>query len=244
MDSNNNIISNKLFVNDKGFYFMSIHIITGGIGSGKSLSIVKEIITRNQVCFTNFHVRHKLAIRLKYEHLFKLDDKGNIQSVNFEFWKKVKEKYGGFDIYLDEFHNVMNSRRSMSKKNVIISDWLAQIRKVLGDSEKNNLYLISQKLRRIDVNCKDLSHKAITCIKKTFSNKVLTTVYEEGKKINKMLPLTMIYKFHFKDADAMSAYESYGIDTCENVTRFIGNKFYRYYDSYEMIAFCDEKEYV
>ena len=223
---------------------MTIQITCGGIGSGKSLSIVKEIITRNQVCFANFHVCHKLVKRLKYEHLFKLDEKGNIQGVNFEFWQGIKDKYGGFDIYLDEFHNVMNSRRSMSKKNVYLSDWLAQIRKILGDSEKNNLYLISQKLRRIDVNCKDLSHKAITCMKHTFSQKVLTTVYIDGKKINKMLPLVMIYKYHFKDADAMAAYEGYGIDTCEGVTRFIGNKFYRYYDSYEMLEFKNDKEYV
>jgi len=221
-----------------------IIITCGGIGCGKSLSIVKEIVSRNQVCYVNFNVRHNLARRLKYEHLFKMDEKGNILGVNFEFWQDVKDKHGGFDIYLDEFHNVMNSRRSMSKKNIYLSDWLAQIRKILGDSEKNNLYLISQKLRRIDVNCKDLSHQAISCMKYTYPHKVLTTVYENDKKVNKMLPLTMIYKYYFKDADSMAAYENYGLDTCEKVTRFIGNKFYKYYDSYEMLSFENDKEYV
>ena len=104
-----------------------IKIIVGGIGMGKTLTAVKEIVDRNQPAFSNFDLYGITHERLKYSHLFDItaDDKGKeTMKLNFDFWNKQTKK-GGFDIYLDEFHNVMSSRRSMSKKNVLMSDWLS-----------------------------------------------------------------------------------------------------------------------
>jgi len=222
-----------------------IIIITGGIGSGKTLSIIKDIVTRKQNIFTNFDIKGISFKRLKYEHIIKEEEEwieGKIKPViktilNYEFWQKQKLK-GGFDVFLDEFHNVMNSRRSMSKKNVLMSDWLSQIRKILGDSERNNLYVISQKLKRIDVNCRDLAHMAIKCEKQEFKDVLIPTeVCENGKIIKKRLPLVVIWKKYFRDADALSLYEMYGNKTYYKQTRFIGNPYYKYYDSYELIDF-------
>jgi len=221
-----------------------IIIITGAIGSGKTLSVVKEIVDRGNKAFTNFELYNTPYNRLKYTHLFTKedeDDKKEKIKLNFQFWKDQK---GGFDIYLDEFHNVMSSRRSMSKKNVILSDWLSQIRKILGQTEKNNLYLITQKLKRIDVNSRDLAHQCIKCHKQCFENvKIPTEICEDGKMVVKRVPLTIIYKYYFKDSDALSAYENYDINTCQGMTRFVANPYFKYFNSWELVDFGSE-EYI
>ena len=212
-----------------------IIIITGGIGQGKTLSIVKEIIDRQNNTFTNFKLYNAECTRLKYSHLFK--EKEGKMKLNFSFWNEQTKK-GNFDIYLDEFHNVMSSRRSMSKKNVLMSDWLSQIRKILGQTEQNHLYLLTQKLKRIDVNSRDLAHLAIKCEKQTLDNVTIPTeVNIKGQIQVKELPMTIIYKHYFQDADALDAYEKYGMNTKKLTTRFIGNWYYKYFDSYELIDF-------
>lgn len=222
-----------------------ICLLIGGIGEGKTLSAVKEIVSRKQKTFTNFELHNIKHERLRYEHLFTKEQQGKkeVMKLNFDFWNK-QNKIGGFDIYLDEFHNLMGSRRSMSKKNVLMSDWLSQIRKILGQSELNNLYLVTQKLRRIDVNSRDLAHLAIKCEKQQFMDvKIPTEVYEDGKIVVKRLPLTVIYKYYFPDADALNAYDFYGINTCIGKTRFIANGFYKYFSSFALVDFGTE-EYV
>lgn len=234
-----------------------IIIITGGIGSGKSLTAIKEIVDRKQMTFTNFKL-NKIkdcpvsSIRLKYEHIFKTDiqygprGKKTVETgVNYAYWQQAKKRYNGFDIVLDEFHNVMNARRSMSKRNTALSDWLAQIRKVLGDSEQHNLYLITQKLRRIDVNSRDLAHACIKCEKVVYKNQLVPTpVCYKNRLTVRKLPLVVIYKHYFESADALNAYELAGIKHgYKGTTRFIANNYYKYYNSYEMVDFGND-EYV
>jgi len=226
------------------FAYNMIIILTGNIGSGKTLSAVKEIVDRQQRIFTNFEINGLKHTRLKYDHLFKEDEENKKKmKLNFSFWKTAISK-GNFDIYLDEFHNVMNARRSMSKRNVLASDWLSQIRKILGESEYNNLYLMTQKLRRIDINSRDLAQKCIKCIKQEFKDVLIPTeVMIEGKLTVKRLPLTMIYKYHFPDADALNAFEFYGMNTCNGMTRFVGNGYFKYFNSYQLVDFGSQ-EYV
>jgi len=225
--------------------------VCGGIGSGKSLTIVKERVDRyKQKAFVNFKLTGIPSTRLKYEHLFKqvveTNDKGKESTkmkLNFAFWNK-QTKTGGFDIYLDEFHNVMSSRRSMSKKNILLSDWLSQVRKILGQTEKNNLYLITQKVKRIDVTSRDLAHFCILCNKETLPITMPTKVMVKGKLVTKELPVTIVFRRFFNDTDSLDLYDRFGVDTqCRPPDYFIGNPYYKYYDSYELIEFGTE-EYV
>lgn len=221
-----------------------IIIIVGGIGSGKTLSAVKDIIQRDQLTFTNFQLFQTRKIkRLKYEHLFFKDEKSKKMKLNFSFWNELTKKYGGFDIVLDEFHNVMSSRRAMSKRNVLLSDWLSQIRKILGQSEKNNLVLITQKLRRIDVNSRDLAHLCIYCMKRELPIKIETMVKEHGRKKLKLLPVVMIYRFYFDSPESLLHFQETGARTYFRMTRFIANDYYQFFNSYELIDFGSE-EYV
>lgn len=221
-----------------------IIVVTGGIGQGKTLSVVKDLIERNNKAFTNFDLFNTPFTRLKRDHLMIEDpeDKRKMK-LNFDFWKE-QTKLGSYDIYLDEFHNVMNARRAMSKGNVLLSDWLSQIRKILGQSERNHLYLLTQKLRRIDVNSRDLAHLAIKCEKQEYKKiEIPTEIYEDGQIKIKAMPMVIIYKHFFRDCDALNAYEQYGINTKLMTTRFVGNWYYKYFDSYELIDFSTS-EYI
>ena len=77
-------------------------------------------------------------------------------SLNVDFWKNQKEPVS---ITLDEFHSMMNSREAMSKKNIMMSNFLALARKLLQstDAGTGDLTLISQLGRRIDPIARDMA---------------------------------------------------------------------------------------
>jgi hypothetical protein len=60
---------------------------------------------------------------------------------------------------IDEAHAIINARRSMSKVNVIITDWLALIRRVLGQTTTGfgELVFITQLPNRIDLIARDMA---------------------------------------------------------------------------------------
>lgn len=154
-----------------------IKLIIGGIGSGKTLSVVKEIMDRNQNSFVNFSVKHKKAERLKISHLIteekEISSRGKVTSkkaVNWEFWRQMSKE--NFDIYLDEVHNILHSRMAMHKFNILLSTWLSQIRKMLGSSERNHLYMITQRLNGIDISARHLAGEIIYCKKVVEGDKV------------------------------------------------------------------------
>lgn len=217
-----------------------IIIVIGGIGSGKSVSIIKELVDRKEKSFVNFSCfKLKHTKRLKRGMLFtKNEQKKDI--VNFDFWKNEINS-GGFDIYLDEFHNVMNSRRSMSKQNVLMSNWLSQIRKIMGNSEKHNLYVISQKPRRIDVNSRELAHIVIYCRKLIHPFSIPTIVRENGRIRKRNLPVVEIFKYYFRSLEELDHWKMTGKKCMIKTTHFIANSYYKYYDSYELIDFGNEE---
>jgi hypothetical protein len=57
---------------------------------------------------------------------------------------------------LDEAHTILDSRRSMSKINKIMNDFMALIRRILGSSD-GELILISQISEKLDINCRRLA---------------------------------------------------------------------------------------
>ena len=76
--------------------------------------------------------------------------------LNVDFWKNIKEP---IDVVLDEAHTMVNARKSMSKVNIIMTDWLALIRRVLGSSDSGygELVLISQLANRIDIIAREMA---------------------------------------------------------------------------------------
>ncbi len=84
-------------------------------------------------------------------------------TLNMEYWKKIKEP---INVTLDEAHTILNARRAMSKTNIIVSDWLSLLRRVLGSTEAGfgELTFISQLANRIDVIARDMATNVIYTI--------------------------------------------------------------------------------
>lgn len=84
-------------------------------------------------------------------------------TLNMEYWKKIKEP---INVTLDEAHTILNARRAMSKTNIIVSDWLSLLRRVLGSTDAGfgELTFISQLANRIDVIARDMATNVIYTI--------------------------------------------------------------------------------
>ena len=217
----------------------------GSTGSGKSLSLVKNIMERGYKSFTNFELLGvKNFHRIEYEEVVKENvlstkkdgtAKKTSFDINFEFWEKETKRKQGFDIYIDEAQMNMSSRSSMSKENKVWNQFISQIRKILGTSEKNHIYITTQRPHAIDVHIRDLTHIWILCNKIVIHGVEIKTETDEGVK---MLPLCVITRSYFKSLDELEYYSRFQNDNIPfHQDWFIGNNFYKYYRSHEIIDF-------
>lgn len=151
-----------------------IEVILGNVGSGKTAYAVREIamnsgrlktysniITKikSQVNIDPGMIIKKEIIGVKKNTLTHEKEAVYKYSLNSEFWQKNTEP---INVVLDEAHTIINARRSMSKVNVIVTDWIALIRRVLGSvsADYGKLTLISQLDNRIDNIARDMA----TCV--------------------------------------------------------------------------------
>lgn len=147
-----------------------IRIFLGNVGSGKTLSVVRETIKGGQGFPVITNIRMPKAanvIPLQAEHIIKkvhVRDKKDGTPVydlalNEDHWKDLLKEYGAIDIIIDEAHQLGNARRSMSKVNIIMSDFMALLRRVLGskDGRTGRLTLITQLPRRLDVTMREMA---------------------------------------------------------------------------------------
>lgn len=148
-----------------------IIISLGNPGSGKTASIIREmyLMKSNRKTYSNIITKGmKNNVLINPDMIVKKDlirtikkKSGDTEPVyemklNMEFWKDIKEP---IDVVLDEAHSILNARRAMSKVNVIMSDWMALIRRVIGQSDSGygRLVLISQLSRRLDPIARDMA---------------------------------------------------------------------------------------
>ena len=112
-------------------------------------------------------IKHQLELKpgmiIKKEVVGSKKSKGEEVSIyeyklNLDFWKSIKEP---INVVLDEAHTILNSRRSMSKTNIILTDWLALVRRVLGGTEGGygELVFITQLPNRIDNIAREMAHQ-------------------------------------------------------------------------------------
>lgn len=155
-----------------------IKIILGNVGSGKTAFAVRHMALNlnNRKTYSNIKTNLDHQIDISPEMIIKkeiVDYKKNKKSgdkepvykfqLNTEFWRGINEP---INVILDEAHTILNSRRAMSKVNIVVSDWLALIRRVLGstDSGFGELWLISQLWNRIDIIARDMATNVIFLI--------------------------------------------------------------------------------
>lgn len=194
--------------------------IIGGIGSGKSLSCIKIIKESKNYPLTNFNLKNMKYHRLMLSDILKtLENEKKISyEVNWDFWNKQRKK--DFSIYLDEAHNIVHARTSMSLRNRIMNKWISQIRKILSDSPTNHLYIITQLPRMIDVTFRELTQVVIHCSKLEYKNKVY-----------------IIQKFY-------NGFRDYELNICSAKTYFLGNPYFKYYNTKELVKFDDADKFI
>ena len=177
-----------------------IEINLGNIGSGKTASVVREmvineadrqtfsnIITKklknNSVINKDMIVKKEIGVTPAGKPVEEL-------KVNKEFWQKQQKLFTGIDIILDEAHELLNSRRGMTKFNVLMTSWLALLRRVIGGTEEGTgrLVLITQLERRLDVISREMCTrvKFHKCHYQKTCKKCNATYYENNETPDKI----------------------------------------------------------
>jgi len=182
-----------------------IRLMLGKMGSGKTACMVREMIKSedDKTTFSNIilkKVKKETVVQINRDMIFKeivvkvrpKSDDITKMALNADYWKDTKIKYpDGINVVLDEAHTLMDSRRSMSTTSVIMNDFMALLRRILGDSGEGygELVLITQLGRRLDVNARDLStsihyhlcHYKRTCEKCNYNFWETNEVYQKPK---------------------------------------------------------------
>lgn len=155
-----------------------IKIILGNVGSGKTAFAVREMYMNlnRRKTYSNIQTNLPNQVNISAEMILKkeiVDSKVNKKtgeaepvykfSLNIDYWRNIKDP---INVTLDEAHSILNSRRAMSKVNIIVSDWIALIRRVLGSSDSGfgELTFISQLANRIDIIARDMATNVIYTI--------------------------------------------------------------------------------
>jgi hypothetical protein len=146
-----------------------IQLFLGNIGSGKTAAAVREIANNpTTAAYTNIDIDVPHALRIKTEHIIQKEVIGEKKdgtpvyqlACNAEYWKNLRRD-GPIDIWLDEAHTILNPRRSMSKVNVVMTDWLALLRRIIGSAESGSgkVVFITQLWRRVDTIAREMAHQ-------------------------------------------------------------------------------------
>jgi len=148
-----------------------IHISLGNVGSGKTLSIVREMALNTNKRLTYANIKTKKLPNVKTITADMILEKNQIgekkkrdgtlepvyeTKLNIDYWRSIKEP---INVVLDEAHSLLNARRAMSKTNEILTQWLALLRRVLGQDSRGygTLTLITQLPNRLDVISRDMA---------------------------------------------------------------------------------------
>lgn len=147
-----------------------ISIRLGLLGSGKTVCAVRDMYMRKgsgEITFSNIITKLKNNIKLTPDMIISRSEIGKKRDgtpvldlkPNMSFWQDAVKKYPQISVVIDEAHTIINARKSMSKANIIVTDWLALIRRIVGQSEtgQGNLVLISQLSNRLDIIAREMA---------------------------------------------------------------------------------------
>ncbi len=239
-----------------------IKIILGNVGSGKTAFAVREITLNlnKRKTYSNIQTKLKNQVNINAGMIIKkeiVDYKQNRKTqekepiykynLNVDFWKSIKEP---INVVLDEAHTILNARRAMSKVNIIVSDWLALIRRVLGQTDAGfgELTFISQLSNRIDIIARDMATNIIYTIchyLKTCQNCEITwqensempegyTVCPSCSSNNILKHSHKIECWHFPNMQLFQIWHSFGQKTFYK--HYFINDIEKYFEYYNTLA--------
>ena len=232
------------------------------MGSGKTACMVREIIKNidDKINYTNIKIFNKKAryvlinrdmiIKKELLSTTKKGEPNYKYMLNEEFWKNLRKEKKYINVILDEAHTLVDSRRAMSKENKIMMDFIALLRRILGDSDSDygELILITQLGRRLDVIARDLVNNVHyhICHYKKRCNKCKFAIYENNEQLEKMkiCPVCnnnkfiksnfIIEKFEFENVEKCSIWIDTGIKNYFKhyyITDI--EKYFKFYDTFQ-----------
>src|SRR3990167_11007912 len=235
-----------------------ISLRLGNVGSGKSACAVREMILNesHRKTYSNIRVKSKNCVLLKKEMIVVRDVLGAKKSgeeivslkVNVDFWKQMTEP---INVVIDEAHAIgLNARRSMSRTNQILLEWLSLIRRVLGQNESGagTLVLITQLPNRIDTIARDMAtnvrwhkcHYTKSCTACRYS----WAEDSECPEPQWICPMCSGYKlrkhshrievWHFASMQLFEAWKTFGMDTAHR--HYMVNDIERYFPAYDTLS--------
>lgn len=245
-----------------------ITICLGNVGSGKTATAIKYMMDNpDKLFYTNINVYGKGTKhihKIKPEHIIKkevvrVDKNGKEiyeQKFNKEYWYSVVQKHKMLNVIIDEAHVFFNPRRSMSKINIIMSDFLSLLRRIVGgvDGEKGELLLITQLSRRLDVIAKEMSTHVYYCVNhhtrmcKTCGIAINTHNEQAepqvqchicGKKLQ--LLKQNIEQIHFKNVDQFGKWYEFGSKSYyKRIVITDIEKYFKHYDTLQWEDFFSD----
>ena len=199
----------------------------GDRGSGKSLSMVRNLFYRYKkgtTIYTNMNLKFP-----------KFDGCGKVIALDFknfmEKFKKKDFKLSNCVVVLDEIHVFIDSRRSMSSRNLLFNKFITQSRKrsvdVIYTTQDLNIMTFLRS-GQVDLRTRKLTERIIYC-------KTATKFYKKQK------PIINYEDMINPEKDKMYCmnyiYDTSG--TMKSKSIFLGNSYMPYYDSDEIIDFFD-----
>jgi len=208
-----------------------IRLMIGKMGSGKTACMVREII-RNEdkkTTLSNIIIKKKNAnhVLITRDMVIKKETVGVSKTgkeqitlqLNDSYWKELRQRYDSVNVVLDEAHTLLNSRRAMSKENEILNEFIALLRRVVGDSNGyGELILITQLGRRLDIIARELAtsvhyHKAY--YKRTCSSCKHTIVEHNESYMKPKLCPRCGHHAYTKHSFIIEKFEFASVEDCE-----------------------------
>lgn len=145
-----------------------IRLSIGNVGSGKTATEVREMcLNPGQLkFFSNIRTTLPHQTDITGRMICNKEEVGVVKtsglvkyefSLNVDYWKKnVKEPCS---VVIDEAHTILNARKFMNKVNIVVTDWLSLLRRVMGENSRGtgDLVLITQLPMRVDVICREMA---------------------------------------------------------------------------------------
>lgn len=247
---------------------MSIKLYVGKQGSGKTASAVKEIMdaAHYMTTYSNIVPRRKVKnwYTLSKEMIIshkQVDTKrkkdGTTEPVfkdelNIGFWQDaVKKHTNGLSVVLDELHNIVGARTSMSKQNIIFNKWMSLIRRMLGSDPQiqGDLIIISQLTRQIDIIAREMAHQVRwhistyvkTCLQCGFRWQEHSEIPEESRLCPRCswyrLTKTnfIIYVYCFESVEQFELFRDFGQKTYFKRYRIMDiERYFGFYDTHQI----------
>lgn len=170
----------------------------GNLGSGKTLSMVRELVKlskRGYTIYSNFE--------LSFQH----------EPLDFDELFIMAQEQTPMDnvvIAIDEIHILLDSRSGMANTNKVVTFWLNQTRKM-----NVKLFYTTQHLHQIDKRLRSATNFFVFC---------------DGFHITKNGTEYFICYNEITDGDYYQK------------DMYIGNDFFKYYDTRQVIKFVNRKE--